>query len=137
MPMSREHARVARRGWPGFILWSLLVVASMVLMVAGLLRSTFFGFTAVPEFVEDARIGGLYLLGSSAVSAAAAVWSFLRGHPRWVTACVVAPAVLVGGISLLMPYSLARHLAALIALPAAVAGIMGGAAGRGIRRIRG
>lgn len=135
--MSREHARIARRGWPGSILWSLLVVASMVLMVAGLLRSTFFGFTAVPEFVEDARIGGLYLLGGSAASAAAAAWSFLRGHPRWVTACVAAPAVLVGGASLLMPYSLARHLAALVALPAAVAGMVGGATARGNRRTRG
>lgn len=134
--MSQDHASIRRRGWPGVIPWALLVVASIVLMVIGLLRSTFFGFTPVPRFVEDARVGSLYLLAGSAASLAAALWSFLRGHPRWVTACVAAPAVLVGGIALLMPYSLARHLVALVALPGAVAGMIGGLMDRGYRRTR-
>ena len=134
--MSQERASVRRRGWPGAILWALLVGASIVLMVIALLRSTFFGFTPVPEFVEDARVGSLYLLGGSATSLAAALWSFLRGHPPWVTACVAAPAVLVGGIALLMPYSLARHLAAFVALPGAAAGMIGGLVDRGYRRSR-
>lgn len=134
--MSQEHAPVRRRGWPGAILWSLLVVASIVLIAIGLLRSTFFGFTAIPEFVEDARVGSLHLLAGSAASLAAALWSFLRGHPHWVTVCVAAPAVLIGGVALVWPYSLLRHIVALAALPAAVAGIIGGLVDRGYRRAR-
>lgn len=93
----------------------------------------FFGFTPVPEFVEDARVGSLYLLGGSAASIAAAVWSFLRGHPHWVTVCVAAPAVVVGGVALVWPYSLLRQLVALLALPGAIAGTVGGLLDRGYR----
>ncbi|MFE4541070.1 hypothetical protein [Arthrobacter sp. NPDC056727] len=134
--MSQIHAEASRREWPGVLLWAALVLASIVLMVTGLLRSMFFGFIPEPGLVEDARVGSLYLVGGSAASLAAAVWSFLRGHPRWVTACVAAPAILVGGIALLMPYSLARHLAGFVALPAALAGAIGGLANRGYRRTR-
>jgi len=134
--MIRASTTVRRRGWPGVLLWSLLVLASIVLMVSGLLRSMFFGFIPEPGLLEDARVGSLYLLGGSAASLAAAVWSFLRGHPHWVTASVAAPAILVGGIALLMPYSLARHLAAFVALPAALTGAIGGLADRGYRRAR-
>ncbi|MHA7168088.1 hypothetical protein ACX801_07980 [Arthrobacter bambusae] len=111
-------------------------MASVVLMATGLLRATFFGHTATPGFVEDARVGGLFMLAGSVASIAAAVWSFLRGHPHWVTACVAAPAVLLGGYSLLRPYTLDRHIVALIALPAALAGIVGGLIDRGYRRVR-
>jgi hypothetical protein len=135
--MSQEHASVSRRGWPGIILWALLVVVSIVLMAIGLWRSMFIlGYFPVPGLEEDARVGGLYLLGGSAASIAAALWSFLRGHPRWVAACVAAPAVLVGGIAVLMPYSMARHLVAFVALPGAMAGMVGGLADRGYRRTR-
>jgi hypothetical protein len=133
--MSQQRASVRRRGWPGVILWSILAVASIVLMVIGLLRSMFFGYTAIPEFVEDARVGSLYLLAGSAASLAAAIWSFLRGHPYWVTACVAAPALLVGLIALAWPYSLLRHIVAAVALPGAIAGIIGGLVDRGYRRI--
>jgi hypothetical protein len=132
--MSHEHASVRRRGWPGVILWSILVVASVVLMVIGLLRSFFIGYTAIPEFVEDARVGSLYILAGSVASLAAAVWSLLRGHPHWVTACVAAPAIIVGGVALVWPYSGLRHLVALLALPGAIAGIIGGMVDRGYRR---
>lgn len=134
--MSQEHASVHRRGWPGVILWSILIFSSIVLMVIGLLRSTFFGYTAIPEFVEDARVGSLYLLSGSAASLGAAIWSFLRGHPHWVTACVAAPAVLIGGVALVWPYSLLRHIVAVVALPGAIAGIVGGLVDRGYRRTR-
>lgn len=133
--MSQEHASVRRRGWTGVILWSILVISSIVLMVIGLLRSTFFGYTAIPEFVEDARVGSLYVLAGSAASIAAAIWSFLRGHPRWVTACVAAPAVLIGLIALVWPYSLLRHIVAVVALPGAIAGVIGGIVDRGYLRI--
>jgi hypothetical protein len=105
-------------------------------MVMGLLRSTFFGYTPIPEFVEDARVGSLYLLGGSSASLAAALWSFLRGHPHWVTACVAAPAIMVGGVALVWPYSLLRHIVAVVALPGAIAGIIGGLLDRGYRRTR-
>lgn len=134
--ISQEPDPIRRRGWPGAVLWSLLVVASIVLLVIGLLRSTFFGFTATPEFVEDARVGSLYLLADSAASLAAALWSFLRGHPRWVTVCVAAPAILIGGVALVWPHSLLRHIAAFVALPGAAAGIIGGLADRGWVRQR-
>jgi hypothetical protein len=111
-----------------------LVFSSIVLMVIGLLRSTFFGYTAIPEFVEDARVGSLYLLAGSAASFAAAFWSFLRGHPHWVTACVAAPAILIGGVALVWPYSLLRHIVAGVALPGAIAGVIGGMVDRGYRR---
>ncbi|WP_251045053.1 hypothetical protein [Arthrobacter sp. ISL-5] len=132
--MSQERASIRRRGWPGVMLWSILVVSSIVLMVIGLLRSFFIGYTAIPEFVEDARVGSLYLLAGSAASLAAALWSFLRGYPHWVTACVAAPAVLIGGVALVWPYSLLRHIVAVVALPGAIAGIIGGMVDRGYRR---
>lgn len=133
--MGQEHTPVRRRGWPGAILWAVLVLSSIVLMVTGLLRSTFFGYTAIPEFVEDARVGSLYLLAGSAASLAAALWSFLRRHPHWVTACAAAP-ILIGLVALVSPYSLLRHVVAVVALPGALAGIIGGLVSRGYRRIR-
>ncbi|MFP3462956.1 hypothetical protein R5O87_19155 [Arthrobacter globiformis] len=132
--MGQPRAAVRRRGWPGVLLWALLVVASIFMMVIGLWRSMFFGFIPEPGLVEDARVGSLYLLGGSAASLAAAAWSILRGHPLWVTVSVGAPAFVVGGISLLLPYSLVRHLVALVALPGAFAGVIGGLADRGYRR---
>lgn len=103
-------------------------------MAIGLWRSMFFGFTPIPEFVEDARVGNLYLLGGSAASLAAAAWSFRRGHPHWVTVCAAAPAIMVGGVALVWPYSLLRHIVAAVALPGAIAGTVGGLLDRGYRR---
>jgi hypothetical protein len=134
--MSQDHGSIRRRGWPGVILWALLVILSIVLMARGLWISTFIGFIPEPGLVEDARIGSRYLLSGSAASLTAALWSYRRGHPLWVTLFVAAPAILIGGIALLMPYSLARHLAAAVALPVAVAGITGGLVDRGYRRVR-
>lgn len=134
----RENAAsFHRRGWPGVILWSILVVASIVLMATGLGRSFFIGgYHPVPGLEEDARVGSLYLLAGSAASLAAAVWSFLRGHPHWVTACVAAPAIVVGGVALVVPVSNLRQLVSLLALPGAVAGMIGGLVDRGYRRTR-
>lgn len=98
-------------------------MASVVLMAIGLWTSFFIaGYHPVPGLEEDARVGSLYILGGSAASLAAAVWSFLRGHPHWVTACVAAPALVVGGVALVLPHSMLRQLGALLALPGAVAG---------------
>ena len=134
--MVQDSSSVRRRGWLGAILWALLVVASIVLMAIGLWVSTFLGYLPVPGLEEDARVGSLYLLGGSAASLVAATWSFLRGHPPWVTACVAAPAVLVGAIALVAPYSLLRHLVAAVALPGALAGMICGLLDRGYRRAK-
>ncbi len=135
--MSQEHARIRRRGWPGAALWSILVVASLILMVIGLERSFFIlGYRPSPSFDEDLRVGGLYILGGSACSLVAAVCSHLRGHPHWVTACVAAPAIVLGGMSLVDLRSGLPHLLALVVLPAAVAGAIGGLMDRGYRRVR-
>lgn len=134
--MSQGHASIRRRGWPGVILWSMVVIVSVVLMAIGLWRSFFIlGYHPVPGLEEDARVGSLYILGGSVASLAAAVWSFRRGHPHWVTAWVAAPAIVVGGVALLLPHSLLRQLGALLALPGAVAGMIGGLVDRGYRRI--
>jgi hypothetical protein len=134
--MSRKNTSIRRRGWFGAILWSILVIVSVVLMATGLWRSFFIlGYHPVPGLEEDAQVGSLYIFCGSAVSLTAAVWSFLRGHPHWVTACVAAPAIVVGGIALMLPHSILRQLGALLALPAAVAGMIGGLADRGYRRI--
>jgi hypothetical protein len=116
----------------------ILVAVSLVLIVIGLDRSFFIiGYRAsVPEFREAARVGSLFILGGSAASLAAAVWSYLRGHPYWVTVCVAAPALVVGGIALMGPQSLLRHIGAVVALPAAVAGIIGGLLDRGHWAVR-
>ncbi|MBP2374126.1 hypothetical protein [Paeniglutamicibacter psychrophenolicus] len=132
--MSRDRPSIQRRGWLGAILWALLVVTSIALMAKGLWVSTFIGYLPVPGLEEDAIVGSRYLLGGSAASLTAALCSFLRGHPHWVTACVAAPAVLVGGVALVEPYTLLRHLVAVVALPAAVAGMIGGLLNRGYRR---
>ena len=127
---------IQRRGWAGAILWSLLVVLSIQLMVRGLSISTLVLFGPDPVSDEETRVGNLHILGGSAASLAAALLSWRRGHPHWVTVCVAAPALHVGGVAVLMPQGLARHLAALAALPAAIAGITGGLVDHGYRRVR-
>jgi hypothetical protein len=133
--LGQEYTSVHRRGWPGVILWALLEIASVVLMIIGLWTSMFIlGYQPMPEFEEDARVGNLCLLGGSAASLAVAVWSFRRGHPHWVTVCVAAPAAVVGGVALVWPYSMLPQLVAVLALPGAIAGTIGGLLDRGYRR---
>lgn len=114
--------------WRGRSLpWAALVVVSIVLTVIALERTAFFVYVPVPEFIERLRTGRLFMLAGSATSLAAAIWSQVRGNPLWVTICVAAPAALVGMATMIMtPPSLTPHLAGLVALPAAVAGLIGG-----------
>lgn len=63
-------------------------------------------------------------------SLVAAPWSHFRRHRFWVTACVAAPAVVVGGVSLMMSNSLLPHVIGAVALPAAFMGLVGGILGR-------
>ena len=72
-------------------------------------------------------MGRVFMLAGSATSLAAAIWSQVRGNRLWVTICVAAPAVLVGMAMMIMtPPSLTPQIAGLIALPAALAGLVGG-----------
>ena len=104
-----------------------MVLVSIVLVGIALERTAFLVYTPVPEFIERLRVGRLFMLAGSATSLAAAIWSQVRGNPLWVTICVAAPAALVGLATMIMtPPSLTPQLAGLVALPAAVAGLIGG-----------
>ena len=107
--------------------WAAVVVASIVLTAIALERTAFFVYTPDPESLERLRAGRLFMLAGSATSLAAAVWSQIRGNPLWVTVCVAAPAALVGlAMMIMVPPSLSPQIAGLIALPAALAGLIGG-----------
>jgi len=89
--MGREEPSAAyRRGWSGTLLWTLLIVASVVLIV--MWRTAFFIYAPEPALIERSKIGGLYLLAGSAASVGASVWSLIRRDPYWVAAFVAAPA---------------------------------------------
>lgn len=129
--MSSENGNesyVVRPWWKGRSLpWAALVVVSIVLTGIALERTAFFVYTPVPEFIERLRVGRLSMLAGSAASLAAAIWSQVRGNPLWVTICVASPAALVGLATMIMtPPSLTPHIAGLFALPAAIAGLIGG-----------
>ncbi|MET3707365.1 hypothetical protein ABIB17_002002 [Arthrobacter sp. UYEF6] len=119
---------VVRRWWRARSLpWAVLVVFSIVVTGIALERTAFFIYTPVPEFIERLRVGRLLMLAGSAISLAAAIWSQVRGNPLWVTICVASPAVLVGMATMIMtPPSLIPQITGLIALPAALAGLIGG-----------
>ena len=84
-------------------------------------------YEPVPEFVERLRVGRLFMLAGSVASIAAAVWSQIRQYPLWVTICVSAPFALAGlGTMVTTPPSLMPQVLGLFALPAALAGLIGG-----------
>lgn len=114
------------RYWAWTTIWAALVFASIVLMLIGLWRRIFFGYTAIPEFVEDLRVGNRFILAGSLASLGAVALALVQKYPWWVSVCVAAPAVLIGGVALMGPPNLAPHLAALFVLPAAFVGMLGG-----------
>lgn len=82
--MAREEsAHGHRRGWPGTLLWALLIVASVVLVFMGIWRTTFFIYAPEPALIERSRVGGLYILAGSAASLGAAGWPIVR-RSRWI-----------------------------------------------------
>ena len=119
---------VVRPWWRGRSLpWAALVFVSVVVTGIALERTAFFVYVPGPEFIERVRMGRLFMLIGSATSLAAAIWSQVRGNPLWVTICVASPAVLVGLATMMMtPPSLTPLVAGAVALPAAVAGLIGG-----------
>lgn len=131
-PENGNERYVVRPWWKARSLpWAALVVVSIVLTGIALERTAFFVYEPVPAYIERLRVGRLFMLAGSAASLAAAVWSQVRGNPLWVTSCVAAPAVLVGLATMIMtPPSLTPQVAGIVALPAAVAGLIGGLVSR-------
>ncbi|WP_426226084.1 hypothetical protein [Pseudarthrobacter sp. DSP2-3-2b1] len=127
-PQNGDERYVVLPWWRGRSLpWAVLVIVSIVVTCIALERMAFFITESDPEFIERVRVGRLVMLAGSAASLAAAIWSQVRGNPLWVTICVASPAVLVGLATMMMtPPSLTPLVAGLVALPAAVAGLIGG-----------
>ena len=119
---------VVRPWWRGRSLpWAVLVVLAIIVTAIALERTTFFVYATTPEFIERLRVGRLVMLAGAAMSLAAAIWSQVRGNPLWVTVCVASPAVLVGMAIMIMTVpSPTPQISGLIALPAAIAGLIGG-----------
>ncbi|CAN7221568.1 hypothetical protein [Arthrobacter sp. LjRoot14] len=119
---------VVRRWWRSRALpWAALVGVSIIMTGISLERTMLFAYEPVPEFVERLRVGRLFMLAGSAASIAAAVWSQIRQYPLWVTLCVAAPVALVGLATMITtPPSLMPQIFGLFALPAALAGLIGG-----------
>ena len=103
--------------------WVLRVVASMRLIGTGLARTLFFIWAPETPMLEAARAGNSCIFAGSGLCIVAGVWSHYRGDPVWVSICVALPGVLVGWSTLMEPYSLLRHLAAVVAFPLAVCGV--------------
>ncbi|WP_248759004.1 hypothetical protein [Pseudarthrobacter sp. SSS035] len=120
----KKQSSMHRRWSAGIVLWALLILAFIVLMVVGLQMS--FLFVSTPQLEQRAATGRLFIYAGSLLSLGAAFWSHAQRNPRWVTLSVGAPAVFVGGAALILPDGLVSHMAAIIALPAAFAGLLGG-----------
>ncbi|MDQ0923369.1 hypothetical protein QF038_001877 [Pseudarthrobacter sp. W1I19] len=129
-----RDARSARPRWTGTIAWILLVLASMVLIGYGIARANWHIWLPSPAEQEEVWIGSRYILAGCALSLAAGAWSHLRGNPVWVTVCVALPGILVGWAAWVNPYNLMRHLAALVAFPLALGGVVGVIRVRGHRQ---
>lgn len=122
VPWTRPESIETRR-WTAAIVWVLLVLVSMVLIGCGLLETAFFIWAPEPAMLGRERTGGVLIAVGSALSVEAAVWSHVRGNPLWVTICVGLPGVLVGWAALADPYSLLRHVAAVVSFPLALSGV--------------
>ena len=105
------------------IVWSALIAAGLTLLSIGLGQTGYFEPTG--EALERARVGRLFILAGSVVLLGAAGWARWMFTPIWVCILVTAPAILVGGLTLLFENSLFPHLSVLVAFPAALAGLIG------------
>jgi peptidoglycan/LPS O-acetylase OafA/YrhL len=110
-------------------MWTLAVLASLVLTAAGMAMT--FSLIHTPESFAREGPGHALIFAGTVLSAAAAAWTRQSDLGWPVTLAVAGPALLVGWPDLVMPDSLMPHLGSLVALPAALAGLTFGlAAGR-------
>lgn len=103
-------------------MWALAVVASLVLAAAGLAMT--FSLIHTPASFAREGPGHALIFAGAVASAAAAVWARLSDLGWPVALAVAGPALLVGWPDLVMPDSLIPHLGGLLALPAALAGLI-------------
>jgi hypothetical protein len=108
----------------GRVVSAVAAAAGLVLLVMGLAQKFYLG--SVTDAFERDRTGNTFMLFGAVAVLAAAGWSRFRGDPLWVTLTVAAPAVVVGGLNLVLGDSLLPHIGALLAVPAGLAGIIGG-----------
>jgi hypothetical protein len=99
--------------------WALLVLLGAVLMACGL-ADTFTFIVAPPTYAVGHR---LVLLGSLGF-AGAAVWSWLRRGPLWVTVLTALPAVVVGRLALQFEDGGWGLLTGFFLIPAALAAML-------------
>lgn len=105
------------------IAWSALIAAGLILLSMGLGQTGYFEPTG--EALERARVGRLLIFAGSVVLLGAAGWARWMLTPIWVCVLVAAPAILIGGLTLVFENSLLPHLSFLVAFPAAVTGVIG------------
>ena len=104
--------------------WSALIVVGLLLFGTGLDKT--FIFEPTGEALERDRVGKILIFLGSVALFLAAVWARLMHTPIWACALVATPAILVGGLTLFFGSSLLPHLSALVAFPAALAGLICG-----------
>jgi hypothetical protein len=95
--------------------WALLVLLAAAMMACGL-ADAFSFFVEPPTYPVGHR---LVLLGAIAF-AAASVWAWFRGSPRWVAVLTGLPAVVIGGLALQFEDGGWGVVAGLFLIPAAV-----------------
>ena len=117
----RGSSIAARAAWAG------IAASGLILLCLGL--STFYFGSVTNAFARD-QIGNTLILAGAVLGLAGAGWSRHRGDPLWVTVTVAVPAVVIGGLNLVVGDSLLPHIAALAAVPLAVVGVIGGVVGQ-------
>ena len=126
-PLSRWRGCIGRAGLRRRLmsaLWASGVLASIGLTAWGLLMTLLlFGYP--DAFVRERTGHGLIFIGAAA-SVTSAAWTIFTGQ-RWpVVSAVAAPALLVGLPDLTGSDSSVTFFGAIIALPAAFAGLLYG-----------
>lgn len=99
-------------------LWTLAILASLLLTAAGLAMT----FSLIRTPGEGP--GHALIFAGTAASAAAAAWARLRDLGWPIVLAVAAPALLVGWPDAVMPDSFIPHLGAVLALPAVLIGLI-------------
>jgi hypothetical protein len=108
---------------PARAAWAGTAAAGLILLCLGLGQKFYFG-SVTNAFARD-RLGNTLILAGAVLGLAAAGWSRFRGDSLWATVMVAVPAVVIGGLNLVVGDSLLPHIAALAAVPLGVAGVIG------------